>query len=272
MVSGLLNKLIGPKKTTLQEASFDVHKLIELIISTGIVKVKILTHEHPRVDIVLESYENGPVLKTEKREESLTIIAEKERQSPTFVFGSFPRCHLHIHVPKDIADHWDVTTSSGKIAASQLVAKSFSANANSGTIKLANITADKVKTKATSGEIVLKEIETGKLEFLVNSGEVEVQSSFGDIAGRVGSGDVQISGAKGDELELRAGSGSIILNKVYMKSATLQANSGEIEARHFWTEEANLNVRSGDIDLQEIRGIVKGKCKFRRYQSNSSRE
>ncbi len=100
MVSGLLNKLISPKNTTIQKESFDVHKLNELTISTDIAKVDILTHEHPRVDIQLESYEEGPYLKTNKTEESLTIIAEKEWKGPTFVFGSFPKCIFRFRFQK----------------------------------------------------------------------------------------------------------------------------------------------------------------------------
>lgn len=258
MVSGLLNKLISPKNTTIQKESFDVHKLNELTISTDIAKVDILTHEHPRVDIQLESYEEGPILKTNKTEKSLTIIAEREWKGPTFVFGSFPKCHLQIQVPKDIADHWDISTTSGKISAAQLVGKSFRAKANSGTISLVNITADKMNAHATSGEIIMKEIKTQGLEFMITSGEVKIVSSYGDISGRLRSGDVQISRAKGENLELKATSGSIILKEVYMKNAVLQTTSGEIEARHFWTEKINVSVRSGDINLQEFRGAIIG--------------
>lgn len=259
MVTELLNRLIGiSKQVTRQEESFDSQKLKDIIISTDIVSVEVLVHEQPIVEVTLTSYEDGPVLQTEMTENALVITAKKERKGPHFVFGNLPKCHLQILVPEDIADNWDITTSSGGIAASQLTANVFRASATSGKLTLANMTAGKVMADTTSGKIKIEEIKTDKLTFHAGSGKVEVTSSYGDIVGKVGSGNVSLSGAKGEELEVKAGSGKIILNEVYMKNATLRANSGKITSEYFWSESTNVSVGSGIIDMQGMRGSVSG--------------
>ncbi|HAM81838.1 MAG TPA: hypothetical protein DCO80_13665 [Ornithinibacillus sp.] len=259
MVGGLLNKLIGTQVNTIrQEESIEVDRLKSITVSSDIATVKVLTHELPRVDIQFESYEGGPVLKTEKSEEALMIIAEKERKGSTFFFGTLPKSILQLYVPRDIADNWDIRVTSGKISMKQLIAETFRISATSGVIQATDITAGKMFTDTTSGKIIIDKLRAENLQFLANSGKVEINSSYGDITGKVGSGSVRMAEVKGEELDIRAGSGRVILNEIYMKNATIRANSGTITAEHFWSETTEANVGSGRIELRDIRGAVKG--------------
>ncbi|WP_042142246.1 DUF4097 family beta strand repeat-containing protein [Paucisalibacillus sp. EB02] len=256
---GLMKSLFGVSRNTVKhEKSFDIQKVNDLIISVDIADVEVIVHDLPKVDIKFVSYEGGPGLEITETDNDLTIISKKERKGPTFIFGDIPKCYLKIFVPVDLANNWDVTTTSGVINASNLVATSFRMNATSGKINMSNLTSEKMNVTTTSGKIILKELKMGKLKFYANSGVLDIHSAYGDISGQVGSGSVLLSGVKGEELEVKAGSGKVVLKEVYMKSATVRANSGKVEAENFWAKTTIANVGSGKINIRDFRGSIKG--------------
>jgi DUF4097 and DUF4098 domain-containing protein YvlB len=259
MVGGLLNRLIGsPKNIIKQEESIEVNKVKNIYITSDIVTVKVYTHEFPRVDLQFESYEDGPVLQTEKTEEALMITAKREKKGPTFFFGSLPKCKLQLYVPKDIAESWDIRVTSGEISLEHLIAEELRISTTSGIITMTDITAGKIVTDTTSGKIMMDKLRADKITSLASSGKIEINSSYGDFSGKVGSGSVRVVEVKGEELDVRTGSGKVILNEVYMKNATIRANSGTITAEHLWSETTESSVGSGKIELRDIRGNVKG--------------
>ncbi|WP_026908679.1 DUF4097 family beta strand repeat-containing protein [Paucisalibacillus globulus] len=256
---GLVKRLFGTSRETVKhERSFDIQKVNDLIISVDVTDVEVIIHELPKVDIMFESYEGGPGLEIMDADNALTIISKKEHKGPTFVFGELPKCYLKIYVPTDIANHWDVSATSGIIHASHIVSKTFRANATSGKVTLSKITAEKINVHTTSGKMLLKELRADKLRFHANSGIVEIHSSYGDISGQVGSGSILISEAKGEDLEVKSGSGKIILKEVYMENAAVKANSGKIEAEKLWAETTIADVGSGKINMNNFRGSIKG--------------
>ena len=256
---GLFKSIFGASKEMIRhERSFDIQKVNDLIVSVDVADVEVIIHELPKVDITFVSYEGGPGLEIMDADNALTIISKKEHKGPTFTFGELPKCYLKIYVPTDVANHWDISATSGIIHVSHNVAKTFRANATSGKVTLSKITAEKINVHTTSGKMLLKELKTNKLRFHANSGIVEIHASYGDISGQVGSGSILISEAKGEDLEVKSGSGKIVLKEVYMKSATVKANSGKIEAEKFWTETTIADVGSGKINMNDFRGAIKG--------------
>ncbi|MFS0674742.1 DUF4097 family beta strand repeat-containing protein [Ornithinibacillus sp. 179-J 7C1 HS] len=254
----VFNKLFGSTiNNVIQEESFDVAKVKHFFVSVDVAEVEIMTHESPRVDIKLQTYEGGPVLETEKTDDTLTITAKRERQI-IFNLGEVTKCLLQIHVPVNIADNLDISATSGKIKLTNLLADTVRVDATSGIINIAKIMASKMALNTTSGKIKANELKLEKLRFLANSGNVEMDSVYGDISGSVGSGAIFISGAKGEELELKAGSGKIIVKDVYMKNANLSSTSGKIDAENFWGETTNARVGSGNIHFREYSGSIKG--------------
>ncbi|MEN2768838.1 DUF4097 family beta strand repeat-containing protein [Ornithinibacillus xuwenensis] len=256
---GLLNLLRKtPRETIIQEATIACTRVKNLIMSTSSAEVEVVVHEHPRVDVVLHTYEGGPELKTKHTEDTLTITAKKEEKVTFMLFGNMPKCHLQLKVPKDIAENWDIATASGKISAKQLIANRLNVHATSGAIKLSEISAEKIKSVSVSGKLTIREVKVEQLDFTVTSGSVDVHSVYGDINGEVVSGKVVMKGIKGQQLDVRAGSGRIHLQDVQMQDVDLHASSGKIEAEHLYAETIKAIVSSGKISFQDTRGDIKG--------------
>ncbi|WP_010098284.1 DUF4097 family beta strand repeat-containing protein [Ornithinibacillus scapharcae] len=255
ILKGLLN---SSRKTIGQERSFEIRKLHDFNLSADIADVGIIVHDQPRIYISFETYENGPVLETIEKEDSFTISAKRESNGPTIVIGNIPKCRLDIYVPSDIATNWDIRVTSGRITAENLLAKTIRVSATSGSIKLSNVITERAELNTKSGKISVNKLNVDMLKFRALSGKVMIRSSYGDINGEVGSGEIAVSEIKGDDLTLSTGSGRINIKEVYYKNVTLEAGSGKISAESFWGEKTNARVGSGVIDFRDFQGSMKG--------------
>lgn len=258
---GILARFINrSRETIVQEKSIEVEKLKHLIVSATSVELEIVVHEHPRVDILFKTYEGGPELKTEQTEDSLIIKAKKEGKMTIVMFGNMPKCHLVINVPKEIAEHWDVSTTSGKITTAQILAQTIRLRAVSGSIALSESSAGRLTIHATSGKLKIRDVKVEQLNFDVTSGNVDIASVYGDIEGEVLSGKINIANVKGQNLELKTGSGKIYLQDSYMENVEVSSSSGRIDLQRLHADAVRTIVSSGNIKLTDVHGALKGRA------------
>lgn len=256
---GIIKDLMsGSRKTIVQEQSFEIQKLNEFNVTADIADISIIVYDQPRIDIKFETYENGPVLETIEEEDSFSINARRKRNGPTIVFGNLPKCRLEIYVSSEIASKWDISVTSGKVTAENLIARLVRVNATSGSINLSNIISEEIELNTTSGKISVSQLKVDRLKFTALSGKVVVHSCYGDICGEVGSGEISVTELKGEELKLSTGSGRIVIKEVYYRNSSLEASSGKISAESFLGEKTNARVGSGVINIRDFQGSIKG--------------
>ncbi|WP_443258286.1 DUF4097 family beta strand repeat-containing protein [Virgibacillus sp. L01] len=244
------------KEVIIQKDTIDnVAKLKELNISTSEASVNVSTHEDKRVDLFLETYEDGPELKTDHSGDSLNISAEGLK---TYNSLNTPPCMLHIVVPSEMSRAWSIITSSGDVSAANLISNSFDIRSSSGEVNLANLEAQKLHLKTSSGKITVSEVEVSDVYFETSSGEAAFNGIKGDLTGSTSSGDVTVMNFQGEQFHVVTSSGKIQQSNSIVKDMSLKTSSGSIQADSLTGEKVMLHANSGDIRCTRFTGDAKG--------------
>ncbi|WP_167751280.1 DUF4097 family beta strand repeat-containing protein [Lentibacillus salicampi] len=248
----------GSENTLTEKETLDISELTGLHIRTNDVDIKVSVHKDPTIDVVLETYENGPVLTTDLSNRNGEIIVESPRPRTFSFFQRVPYCQLRIAVPGDIVKEWDAESGSGDISLSDLTAESLEVNSGSGDVILSNLIAVKSYAKTASGDITARNLKVNDLQFQSASGDVEFMNVYGNTAGTSTSGDVVLSSLQGEKLDIKTTSGDIHLRKIRTSHAICQATSGSIAADDMTTEKLYTTASSGDLEYRKFSGNIKG--------------
>ncbi|SHG54974.1 Putative adhesin [Ornithinibacillus halophilus] len=245
-------------KPVVQKETVHVNKLNMLDIDTSSVNVKILIHEEQQIDVLLETYEDGPKLSVNDSKERVEISAKTERQISFSLFKNLPTCKMTVKLPRDIAAHWKVQTGSGKVTANGILADTVFFGANSGMVNISDVKANKLELKASSGRIIATNIKVDQLNYTVSSGVADFDSIYGDIQGSANSGAISMRNINSEILDVRASSGNINLEDLQSKKVTAKANSGTIYINRIAVEDADTTISSGNIKVFKLDGNLTG--------------
>ncbi|WP_196493731.1 DUF4097 family beta strand repeat-containing protein [Ornithinibacillus caprae] len=245
-------------KEVVQKESINVRTLNELAITTSSIKIEILTHDEPRIDMILDTYESGPILSINQRSDSVEIKAQKIGGTSISFFRTIPPCHLKVIVPNDIANLWRLRTASAKVTVSNLVADTIHMGTNSGSIQVKDIKANQVDVKASSGRIKATNFTVDKFRFSASSGVVAIDTVYGDVQGGANSGSITLKNIHGDKLDVKASSGSIRLQEVYVDHASARASSGNVALVRCRIKNLETYISSGNLKIDQCLGNVKG--------------
>ncbi|MFD2043121.1 DUF4097 domain-containing protein [Ornithinibacillus salinisoli] len=250
-------KAIGYKEIV-QQKSLDIRTLKELTVLTTSTNVEILTHTEPRIDVILETYENGPILSINQKSDSVDIRAQNDGGSSFSVFRRIPTCHLKVMVPSDVAKLWQITADSAKVTAGNLLADTIHTRTTSGSIEIKDIKANKVNVKVSSGKIKATNFMVDQLAFSASSGHVVLDTLHGDVRGNATSGAITLKNIHGENLDVKASSGRIRLQDVQVNHAVSRATSGNVELVRCRINSLETNASSGNLKINDFLGSVKG--------------
>ena len=170
-----------------------------------------------------------------------------------------------IQIPNDCDQKFNIHTSSGDIAATNLEDNVINLETSSGKIECGNIKTGSFKsssgniTVGSGNEITIQtssgSIKTGnfnKLSAEASSGNIEV-GTIGESTIKTSSGKIFVEGAK--RLQAEASSGEIDINKIE-EYCNLTTNSGSIKIDSLnITENSNINAKSGNVDIKRKNDI-----------------
>ncbi|MFB4167954.1 DUF4097 domain-containing protein [Virgibacillus sp. JSM 102003] len=248
-------KAVNKEVITQKDTIDNVGKLKELNISTSEASVNVSTHEDKRVDLFLETYEDGPDLKTDYSGDSLNISAKGSKNYKSL---NTPPCMLHIVVPSEMSEIWSIITCSGDVSAANLISNSFDVRTSSGELNLANLEAQKLHLKTSSGKITASDIDVSEIYFETSSGEAALYRIKGDLTGSTSSGDVTVMNVQGDNFNVVTSSGKIQQSNSNVNDMSLKTSSGSIQADSLKGEKVILHANSGDIKCTRFAGDAKG--------------
>lgn len=244
------------KKRITQRDTIDAAKLKELDISTSEAFVTVTTHEDMRIDLVLETYEEGPELTTNYSGDSIIISAQKPETHKPFK-QRVPRCRLYIMVPKNIADSWRVATSSGDVSAKKLLCDSFDIRSSSGELILVNLHAQSANLNNSSGKITAIDMTGNEVYFKTSSGNVEFAGIQGELSGSTSSGDIIVKNLQGEKFNVTTSSGKIQQSNIVVKEVAVKTISGGIQVNYLKAEWVLFDSNSGSISCTDFAGDTK---------------
>ncbi|SES61841.1 DUF4097 and DUF4098 domain-containing protein YvlB [Oceanobacillus limi] len=245
-------------KEVIQKESLDLRTINELSIQSSSVQVEILTHAEPKIDITLKTYERGPVLSINRRDDSVEISVQKFGKDSIHFFRSLPSCHLKVKVPRAVANHWRIKTTSAKVTANDLIADEIDLRTNSGSIQVKDMEANRIDIKASSGTIDATNFNVDQFRFSASSGKVKIDTVYGNLHGGATSGSIQLKNIHGDALDVRASSGKIRLQEVHVNQSKTKATSGNVELTKCRINNLESNTSSGNLKIKECLGDVRG--------------
>ena len=104
-------------------------------------------------------------------------------------------------------------------------------------------------------KLYLPKDEYNNLVVSLGSGDLSIKEdfSFRDLEATVGSGDIQLSKIKPEEVKVKTGSGKIAIYNSKAKSVQLKSGSGDISAEDLTCERTfAAEVSSGDVSLSDV--------------------
>ncbi|OIJ11091.1 hypothetical protein BKP37_16920 [Anaerobacillus alkalilacustris] len=184
---------------------------------------------------VSEKYKNDFTLEVKKNNDKVQVMINNKSPIKTgFNFRTTRiNMQLNIYVPQKLYDSISISSSSGKVIATDIQAKNFYLRASSGKIEVLNLFVEKnlkleassgrieakdsvatfVGVTASSGTISLSNVITEKLEVTSSSGRINLTDIDGDITASSSSGKITIK------------------NKELTNDITVATSSGRVEVK-----------------------------------------
>ncbi|MFD1850894.1 DUF4097 family beta strand repeat-containing protein [Oceanobacillus bengalensis] len=247
------------KQRLTQKESFQVEAIKKLDITTSHADVEVYIHEESVINILLETYEDGPVLIANIENDHLHITAKNPEKSMRLFSVNLPQCRLQITLPKNHIENWGIKTGSGDVYTQALSAEMVLIRTGSGDVNALGLTVEKANIAASSGDLKIHDLEVNDLEFETSSGNVKLKTVHGkNIKGTAGSGNIVIKNINGERLELDTSSGNIKLENISVDYASFRASSGDIKAEYLKADETIMKTSSGGVKVKNFSGNVKG--------------
>jgi len=244
--------LVSKKNPVSQAGIIDQSRVKKLDIITGSADVNVLVHDKPFIDIILDTFENGPQLKISHDDESVRIETCGSHNMWMMGLDQLHLC-LHIKVPLNLADIWNVKTGSGDIKIPKIRTDSLQVTTGSGDVELHKPKANVLKLHASSGDMKCHDIVADSFQISTTSGDVELSELKGNaISGASTSGDLRINDTYSEKLSARTISGDVDIEDVRADVVELVSTSGDIEGTSTKANKTFLKTISGDVDYDYV--------------------
>jgi lia operon protein LiaG len=231
-ISNFIKETVTSEKFVGELETYDMH---EEMIAKDIEKIKVTVRSAEVVlvpvegeKIVVEYSKTGNEKGLKRKschiqviDGSLSVYETKDEMTSGVVYVKEEK--LTILLPHKLYHSIAVSTSSGSIVATEILAKELLLEASSGSVKASDLNVE------------------GKATIKTSSGKANVQNT------------------KCDELNVQASSGKIIVGAVKSTTAFIKASSGKISAEHMHTSATSLRSSSGEIIGSNIGGEIETK-------------
>ncbi|MUV38333.1 hypothetical protein JNUCC1_02171 [Lentibacillus sp. JNUCC-1] len=251
VVDSIWKEVHDTPEKTIKEASVEIGDLTDLMIETDMTNVEVKLHNQDRVDMVLESFAEGPELEHDFDDHQGRIYAKRSDQKKrNFHFGFLPACRLQVTVPADVAERWSVKTTSGNIQMGEIQAEVIALQATSGNIELAEINAPEISLKASSGNMQMHHIQCDQAEVILSSGNMNILNlKTNSLLLKASSGNMRLEQIRvGDKVECKLSSGHIRGENIQAAEWTVKLSSGHAKI-HGFSGHAMGRISSGKLDF-----------------------
>lgn len=239
----------------IEKESVEVKKLMGLSIETDISDVEIFVHKESRIEVILETYEEGPELYVNTQDEHLMIEAKLEKSIIfTGFLNSITSCTLKIVLPKDIASDIQIITKSGDIDVDGLILSKLNIKSGSGDLHISNITSNHLQSESSSGDQYIHFIHAENIVLKNASGDINGKNLYGNIHSFSASGDIELFECYSDMVEISSSSGDIEINQCQTNELKTKSSSGDIRGEKIRTVNGEASNSSGDIQFQSFSG------------------
>lgn len=224
----MVNIFGGNKESIVQENTVEIEHMQEVEINSDIANIVFLTHDKKQIDILLETFVDGPELQVNVVNQRLEITAKVYRKKIGIFISSVKPSKLEIKLPRDFADHYKVQSTAGNIKVANLKFDTAIMKTAAGNIRFENIEAKKLDLESSAGNIKVENINSETLTVQSGAGNIEGDACNGDITAKTGAGNVRFKVNGEQHLEMTSGAGTITayFTEPEKLNATVEVNAG----------------------------------------------
>ena len=240
------------KQPVTQAGILEKADLRKLEVMTGSADINVFIHDKPFIDIVLDTYENGPQLNIRHDRDTAVIETIGGTGPRFFAFNHPPEC-LQIKVPMNVAEEWYIKSGSGDVDIPKMLTNSFHIKVGSGDVDLSSLKAKEATLIASSGDMMIHDVVTDTLQVSTTSGDTllrKVKSNH--VTGTSTSGEIEIMDIYSEKLIVKVTSGDISITDAQVEIVDLACTSGDVEAENVKASKAFLRATSGDVDYTYV--------------------
>lgn len=249
----MMKSIFGASKNPVTQAGIiKTSNLKKLNIVTGGTDVKVTIHDKPFIDIVLDTFENGPELKVSHHEDTAVIEVTSGEGTWLMAFNHPPN-RLQVKVPLDIAENWTVKTGSGDVMVPKLRTNIFQCTAGSGDLELYNIKANEVKVNVSSGDMKIFDLIAEDVQASTTSGDLELRKvKANKVASVSNSGGLRLTDIYSEKFMAKVTSGHVIARDIHVSDVQFTCTSGDVVVKNVTADKAFLKTTSGDIHYEFV--------------------
>gem|GEM_PF-5398846 len=230
------------------ENNVEAEHVQELEINADIANIEFITHDKKQIDMVLETFKNGPELQMNFVNGKLEVNVKHPWEQWNIRISNHKFCKLVLKLPRNFADCYTIQTSAGNIHAADLAFKIAFMKTSAGNINLEKIQAEKLELESGAGNIQVQELETKELTVQSGAGNIEGNACIGDITAKTGTGTVRFTVDGDENLTMKSGAGNIEVFFMHPEhlNATIKANAGlgnvKVDLPSFMNENKSSNL------------------------------
>lgn len=260
LLSSVLNNFSSNQEERTETLTIDLNELDILKIYTDEADVETFFHDKPRIDLKLETFENGPKLTFEKTGSHVRIVAKTPEKSGGIKFFNSKRTTaLQVTLPKYFMDTLVIKTKSGDVDLDGMEANQINLHTVSGDIKSTNLKAKETAIHSVSGDLYIRYIFSENIHVKTTSGDMDIKGIYGNMKGTTVSGDLLIEQCKGEKMQVSTVSGDVKVTICQVTDLEVRTQSGDIEGSVLEALQIKTSSASGDIQYRNCTGHVDAK-------------
>lgn len=249
----MIKNIFGFNKQPVTQAGIlEKTDLKQLDVITGSTDINVFIHDKPFIDIVLDTYENGPQLNV-RHDEDTAVIETIGGEGTLFFAFNHPRECLQIKVPLEVAEKWYIKSGSGDVEIPKMLTNVLQIKTGSGDIELLNLKAKEATLLASSGDMNIHDVVADTLQVSTTSGDTELRKvKANHVTGTSTSGEIEIMDIYSEKLIVKVTSGDVSVIDAQVEIIDLACTSGDVEAESIKASKAFLRASSGDVDYSYV--------------------
>ncbi|MFC0301985.1 DUF4097 domain-containing protein [Virgibacillus soli] len=259
-LSHVLDNLTGSRERKVVSETIAISSIKKFHVVSKEVDIRIFPHDNPEIDIVLQTYEDGPDLAISSEGESIEITVRNQEHGNRSILSihRYLSCRLTIKLPRECVEQWNIQTTSGNVEIEKIVAERLKISSRSGDLKLRDLLIANVNIKGTSGDMNCEYIKSDKISVSASSGNITLSEVYGDVEGGVTSGNIRAMAIRGTEVSFQATSGNVKLHDIQAEKLVCSATSGSILGENVHVGLLRTKLTSGDMKFIHFCGQVVG--------------
>lgn len=223
----MVNLFGTPGKRIIQENSVELEHIKKLVVESNIASIKVSTHEEKYVQLVLETYENGPDLGVALNNEVLQVDVKLPGRMKLLAIGKPEVSMLYIYLPENFAEYYQIQTTVGNVTVNDLYGRELEIETSAGNITINYVEMEKLTVESGAGNIKLEQIQSNQLVADSGAGNINGMYCKGKIIAESGAGNILFHVDGEEDVTVKTGVGNIqaYFNDIESLNATLTASA-----------------------------------------------